>query len=170
MNGCGIRWGVIMGKKKTTQQQTQNYNNTNTYGWQQMPDTADIAALRDFQFTADPSIGYTYGNARNQLANSFNNPLGGNYSPQMRDQIQRSGNADLAQREGQARSEANQGLQSLRFGQRAAVAGMSAPRLVQTGGSGTSSANGTTTQSGGMLGDILTGFAMGAGQGTGAAA
>lgn len=151
--------------KKTTTQQTQQqqqssaFNNTNTYNWMTAPETADVQALRDFKFTADPRIGYTYGNARNQAANSFNNPIGGNYSPQMRDQILRSTLSDLSQREGQAYSEANQGLQGQQFAQRGALASLTAPRLVQSGssgtGTGTSSGSGTSVQSSPIWTDLL---------------
>lgn len=161
--------------KKTTTQQTQQqqqssaYNNTNTYNWMTAPENADVQALRDFKFTADPRIGYTYGNARNQAANSFNNPIGGNYSPQMRDQILRSTLSDLSQREGQAYSEANQGLQAAQFGQKGLVAGMTAPRLVQTGssgtGTGTSSGSGTSVQSTPIWGDLLMAGVQGAASG-----
>ncbi len=155
-----------MNKKKTTQNtnQTQSYNNTSSYGWQAPPDTADVQALRNFQFSADPSVGYAFGSAKSAIGNSFNNPLGGVYSPQMRDAILRGSLSDLAMKESQAKTEANQALQGQQFGQRAAVAGLTAPRLVQTGGSGTSAGTGTgtTTQSGGLLGDLLVGGATGA--------
>jgi hypothetical protein len=163
-----------MSKKKQQTQQTQNTNfqNTNSYGWLNAPETDDIKAVRDFKFAADPHIGYSFGNARNQLASSFANPLGGVYSPNMRDSILRSGNADLSQREAQAYSEANQGLQGQQFAQKGLVAGLTAPRMVQTGssGSGASSGNSTTTQSGGLLGDLLLASMSGAGQGMSAAA
>lgn len=144
--------------KKTKTQQTQNqqtqgtqssqFAHTNTYDWLNPPDTADIQSLRDFKFTADPRIGYTYGNARNQAANSFNNPLGGAYSPQMRDQILRSTLSDLSQREGQAYSEANQQLQGAQAAQKAGVAALTAPRMVQTGSSGVGSGTSSGTSSG----------------------
>lgn len=154
-------------KQKQSQQQTQqqSHSSTNTYGHVTPPETADVQALRDFKFTADPRIGYTFGNARNQAANSFNNPLGGVYSPQMRDQILRSTLSDLSQREGQAYSEANQGLQGQQFAQKAGVASMTAPRLVQTGssGSGTGSSSGTSIQSSPIWTDLLIAGASGAG-------
>jgi len=155
-----------MTKKKQQTQQTQNtsYNNTNTYGWQTPPESADVQAVRDFKFSADPRIGYTYGNARNQAANSFNNPLGGVYSPQIRDQISRSMISDLGQKEAQAYSEANQGLQGQQLAQKSLVAGLTQPRMVQTGGSGTGTmaGNATQTQSGGLLEGLLLGGATGA--------
>lgn len=155
-----------MSRRTTTQQQQQttHHANTNTYGYMPGPGSADIDTLRNFQFTVDPSIGYVYGNARNQAANSFNNPLGGVYSPQMRDSILRSTLSDLTQREGQARSEAYQQTQGARFGQVATVAGLTAPRLVQTGSSGSSSgtSQGSTTQPSNFLENLMVGVATGA--------
>lgn len=153
--------------QQTQQQQASQFAHTNTYDWLTPPDTADVEALRNFKFTADPRIGYTYGNARNQAANSFNNPLGGAYSPQMRDQILRSTLSDLGQKEAQAYSEANQGLQGLQLGQKSAVAAMTAPRLTQTGSSGTGSGSssgssigsGTAVQSTPIGWDLLMGGA-----------
>lgn len=151
--------------QQTQQQQQSAYQNTNTFDWMKPPETSDVQSLRDFKFTADPRIGYVYGNARNQAANSFNNPLGGSYSPQMRDQIMRSTISDLGQKEAQAYSEANQGLQGAQFAQRSALAAMTAPRIVQTGasgvGSGSSSGSsigtGTAVQTQPIWGDLLMG-------------
>lgn len=149
-------------KTRTTTNQSQSYANTNSYGWQTAPETADVAALRDFKFQADPSIGYAFGSAKSAIGNSFNNPLGGVYSPQMRDAILRSSLSGLAQQESQAKSEAHQGLQGQQFAQRAAVAGMTAPRLVQLGSSGTSTGQGNSVQSSPLLPDLLAAGATGA--------
>lgn len=149
------------GKKKATQQQqqTQSHNSTTSYGWQNVPETSDIKAVRDFQFTADPAIGYAFGSAKNKIADSFSNPIGGYYSPQMRDKILQSSLSNLAQQEAQAKSEAHHNLQGQVFGQRATVASMTNPRLVSTGssGTGTSSGTNTTTQGGDLLGQIIGG-------------
>lgn len=151
-------------KQATTQNQSQNFNNTSTYGFQAAPDTEDVQALRNFQFVADPSLGFAFGSAKNQIGNSFNNPIGGFYSPQQRDSILRSTYADLGMKEAQAKTEANQALQGLRFGQKSTVAALTAPRLVQTGssGSGTSQGSGTAVQSSPILPDLLVGGATGA--------
>lgn len=149
-------------KTKTTTTQQQSHNDVNTYGWQAPPETADVAAVRDFKFTADPRIGYAFGDAKNQVGNSFNNPLGGVYSPQMRDSILRNSLSDLGQKEAQAYSEANQGLQGQQFAQKGLVAGMTAPRMVQTGSSGTGTGSGTQATSSPMWQDLLLGGASGA--------
>jgi len=158
------REGSMSKKSKSTQ--SQNFQSTNQYGFMNTPDTDDFKRMREFDFQADPSIANVYGNARNQAANSFNNPLGGVYSPQMRDQILRSTLSDLSQKEGQARSEAYNDLQGARFSQRAAVAGLTAPRLVQQSSSGTSSGVGTTSSP--IWTDLLIAAAGGASSGTAA--
>lgn len=156
----------MTGKKKTeqTQQQSTNYNNTTSYGWQTPPESKDVTALRDFNFKVDPSIGYAFGSAKNKIADSFSNPIGGYMTPEMRDRILRSSLSNLAQQEAQAKSEAYSQLQGQQFGQRAAVAGMTAPRLVTTGssGSGTSSGTNVTTQPSDLLGTLITAGATGA--------
>jgi hypothetical protein len=135
-----------MTKKKSTQQQQTSYNNVNTYGYTAPPESADVSAVRNFKFTADPSIGYNFASAKNQVANSFNNPIGGYVTPEIRDRILRSSLSNLAMQESQAKSEANQQLQGAQFGQKAAVASMTAPRLIQTGGYGTGSSSGQAVQ------------------------
>lgn len=151
----------MKGPKATTTTQ-QSYSGTNSYGFMTPPETEDVKALRSFEFTRDPRIGYAFGNAKNKTANSFNNPIGGVYSPQMRDAILRSKYQELAQAESQSHSEANQALQGQQFGQRAAVASMSSPRLVQTGSSGTSSGTNVQQQQPDILGSILGGAATAA--------
>jgi hypothetical protein len=154
--------GGVSKKTKTETKQNQSYNNTSSYGYVGGPSSADIDAVRNFQFKADPSIGFVYGGAKNQIANSFNNPTGGVYPPQMRDAILRSSLSDLAQKESQAKSEANHALQGQQFGQRSLVASLTAPRFVQTGSSGTSTGQGNTVQSSSMLPDLLAAGATGA--------
>jgi hypothetical protein len=161
-----------MTKKKQTQNQTQNVQTSNTFGWVQPPDNDDFKAIRGYQFTADPSISYRYAAERNRYANSLSDPTGGGayFPPEMRRRVTDARNRELMQAESAEKSAAHQQLQGQQFAQRAAVAQLTSPRLVQTSGSSTGSMSGTTTQSGGLLGDIFIGAASGAGQGAGAAA
>lgn len=76
--------------------------------------------------------------------------MGAYYSPQARDQALRSGNERLGQQEGQAFREGQYDVNKLNYSRDLAVAGMSAPQLVQTGSSGTQ----TGTQSGTQQGTI----------------
>jgi hypothetical protein len=130
-------------KGKTTQKQDSTSTTANTYGYMTPPDTGDISALRDFKFEHNPAIPYMYANARNKLESSYNSPTGGYTNPQIRDAQIRAGSRGLAQDESQALREENTGFQGMQFGQKQAVAGMTAPRLVNTGG--TTKGDSTTT-------------------------
>lgn len=157
-------------KQETKQATTSNtnYAGTTQYGWQTPPDTEDVQAARGFQFQVDPAINNIYAQARNRIGNQYNGPIGGNYTPQMKDQILRSQYRDLAQQESGAHSAAYNETQGQRFGQRAAIAAMTQPRLAVTGQSGTSA--GTSTGTGtqiqqpstiSTIGDVIGGVSTG---------
>jgi hypothetical protein len=160
-----------MGKKKTTTTQNQtssgtqnsNFANTNTYGWQTAPDTEDTKAYREWRPQIDPGLGAQYAGAKNSLTSSFNNPLGGYATPQMRDAQQRTGLRNLNQDESLAFRGAYNDVNAQRGNQLAGLSALTHPTLTQTGSSGNSTGNytgnmagtGTATQSGNLLGDIL---------------
>jgi len=148
---------------KTTTQQTQaqsgGYNNTNTFGYApSLPETADISALRGFKFQADPSIAFNTSQTKKQFNSSLNSPMGAKYNPAIQAAISRSGNADINARGAEQASEANQALQTQQYAQKLQLASMTAPQLVNTGSSGTSSStgsgSGTQVQSQSPLGAI----------------
>jgi hypothetical protein len=151
-------------KQKTNQTQNTSFNNTSTYGYQPGAESEDINKLRDFKFSKDPGIGYAFSHAKQDLKDSYNNPIGGFYSPNMRDSQIRAGLATLGQQEAQANSEAGQQLQGAEYGKRATVAGLTAPRLVQqsSSGTGTGAQQGVTQQSPDILGALIGGAASGA--------
>jgi hypothetical protein len=151
-----------MGGSKQKTNQNTSYSNQTNYGWQATPDTKDTDALRNFTFSKDPSIGYSFARARQDLQDSYRNPIGGFYSPNMRDSEIRAGLSTLGQQEAEANSEANQQLQGQQFGQKATVASLTAPRLVQTSSSGTGAQQGVVQQSPDMLGTLIGGAASGA--------
>ena len=144
-----------MGNKQTTkqnqtQQQTQNqaFNTQNTYGWQTPPDTPDIERLRSHQFQIDPTIGARIGGSIRRMQQSFNSPLGGYFTPGMRAAIERGQERELMQ-EGGAQTRAGMyDVNNQNYARNLAVAGMTAPRLTQTGASGTSSGTSSGTMSG----------------------
>lgn len=134
-----------------------------------MPDSEDITALRGYRETLDPSIAHGYARRQSSLRNSYQNPLGQYTTPAMRDAALRSQEGDLEQEYGQAQRVGYNDMQQ-RTGQRlAGLAGLTAPRLTQTGetssgsSSGTSSGtysgqgtnSGTATQSESMLPQII---------------
>lgn len=136
-------------KQKSTQNSTQNAQVSNQYGYQTPPSTPDIDKLRDQKFQIDPSIGYRLGEKERQLSDTFSNPAGGYVTPAIRDAILRSGRRDLMSQASQATREGQHDVNRLNYGRNAAVAGMTAPVLTQTGStsSGTSSGSGTVSQS-----------------------
>ena len=146
-----------MGKKK------QKTVQTNTYGWQTPPETADTGAYRsavnNAYDTPDPSIAYSFNSARQRLKDRFDNPFGANYSPEVADAAKYAGTNELDQQQGAALQADAYNRKNAKVAGLAGVAGMTAPQLVQTGGTS------NTTQSSGLLGQIL-----GAGASIGSAA
>lgn len=175
-----------------TSSQTGGFSNENVFDWLQMPDTQDINNLRGFQEEIDPSIDYSFARRNTDLEKSFQNPLGAYTTSAIRDATLRSEKGDLEQDYGQARRQAYNDMQGRTAQRRALLANLTAPQLRQTaatgtndqtsesGGFGTSSSEGTsegsgestgtnsggtntTTQSGGLLGDLLTAGISGVG-------
>jgi hypothetical protein len=132
-------------RQQQTQTQSQAYNNTNTVGWTAPPDTADIEALRQMQFTADPRIPYAFAHERQHAQDSYANTLGGYSTPQLQQAALNAHNQDSAQMESQAHAEDEHARQAMEFGKRSTVAGLTAPRLYNSGSSGTNSGTGTST-------------------------
>lgn len=129
------------------------------------PDTRDTTAYRDSinnaYDTADPSIAYSFNNQRNKIKDRYDNPFGADYSPEVADAAKYAGTNELDQAQGAALQADAFNRKNAKVSALGGVAGLTAPNLVQTGGT----MNGTTTQSGGMLGSIL-----GAGASIGSAA
>lgn len=122
-----------MGSKKTTTTQQ------NQYGWQQMPDNPDIAALRaevNKPIQVDPSLQYIYANRKKDLESDITNPFGNasQYSPEMQNAMRYAGRNEIDQQYGQASKEAYSAAEQNKMNQRYALAGLTAPQLVQTGG------------------------------------
>lgn len=136
-------------KTKTSQQQqqtgTSTFANTSTYDWLTPPETADMQAVRDFKFKGDPRLPYTFARAFQRAKDTYDNPLGGATTPQIRDAVLRATAEDIGQEEGQAYREENFGLQGLNYAQKSDVAQMTSPRLAQTGSSGTGASSGSST-------------------------
>lgn len=144
-------------KNKQQQTQQQQFSNVNTYGWMAPPDTADVGAMRNFQFQADPRVGYSFARARQNIGSTYANPIGGNTNPAIRDAAMRAQYEDLGQQEAQAFREENYARQGLEYARTADVASMTQPRLVNERSSGTSSGTSNTTQSQGALGQVIGG-------------
>lgn len=111
-----------------------------TYGWQNMPTTPDIDAYRQSvtqDAGADPAIQYHYARRRGDIDRSYNNPFGAEYSPEMRDAITRGQKSELDQEHGAALSADAFRRRQLKQQQLYQLAGLTSPRMVQTGGSTT---------------------------------
>lgn len=147
-----------MGGPKTQQTQQQTYNNANTYGYQPGASSADIDAMRGFEFETDPSVHYAFNRARQSAHDSYSRPLAGYSNQQVRDQALRASDEDSMQSEAQSLNEANHNLQGLKYAQKADVAQMTAPRFVQTGGSGTQSGTSTSQTNPGLMGYLTQGI------------
>lgn len=132
-----------MGKTKTKTNQTS----TNTYGWQTAPTTQAQQSfdtyVKDAFETPDPSIGYQFGKMRENIKNRVDNPFGHNYSPEVQEALQYSGENELDQQQGQALREDASTRKQLKLGGLGASAAAHAPVLTQTGGT----MQGTQTQS-----------------------
>jgi hypothetical protein len=121
-----------MSKKTKTNQQT-----TASYGWQTPPTTPDVTALQteiDQGEQADPSIQYRAGMQKKALANSLSNPFGSNVSPETLEAIKYARGSDIDQQTGQAMREDSFRRKQSRFQKLYAKAGLTGPRLTQTGG------------------------------------
>jgi|ERR1051326_798372 hypothetical protein len=141
---------------RTSQTGTNTFSNTATYGQIQPEANKYIDAYENYRPQIDPNIGFRAAGERDRLNRSFINPLGGYYTPQMRDKMMNSANRDIDQ---QSAIEGRQGAYDVnqqRMGQLGSLAALMAPRLVQTGSSGTGTSN-MTGQSSGSTGQNLFG-------------
>lgn len=151
----------MSGPKTKTQQstsQSQSGTSTSTVG-----NTPDIEAARGFQFRPSPRLPNIFAAAQQRLANSFNNPIGGAYSPNMRDALKRSSQRSFAQQGAQAESEANADLQSQQYAQKYSLASLTAPRTSNYSGQATGTGTATQQTNPGVMDFVgmgLTGAAM----------
>jgi hypothetical protein len=131
--------------------QTQTVQQANTYAWQQTPSTQEIEDFKKWTPQIDPAIGYRYGQAENAIRDTYDNPLGAYETAQTRGAGLRANIKGLNQEKGEAFREAYGGVNAQRMGQLGMLAELTAPRLVQSGGTQT----GTTQQSNNLLGPLI---------------
>jgi hypothetical protein len=111
-----------------------------TYGYMNTPDTPDIIAARQAAQEdqgADPSIGYRYARQRQNL-NQIS-PFGANYAPETREAMKYARGGELEQAEGAERQADFYNRKQRKFQNLYGMAGLTGPKLVQTGGSSTGS-------------------------------
>ena len=143
-----------MGKKKTETKQTQSYN-TQQASATSVPDTPDIQKYRDFSPQIDPTIGFRTAEQKNQLRSNLNNPIGGYYSANTRDAIQRAGERSIDQDAAQQFRVGQYDVNQQRGGQLGLLAALTRGSNTTGTSSGTGQGTSTTTQSGGLLEQIL---------------
>ena len=89
-----------------------------------VPDTPDIIAARQSTAQVDPTIGYRLGEAQRNLKETYQNPLGGYATPQIRDAVLRSGGRELAQQAGEQTREGQFDVNRLNQNKDLALAGL----------------------------------------------
>ena len=95
----------------------------------------DIDRLRNTQFQIDPTIGYRAGAAKRQLGQSFINPLGGYSTPQRDEAIRRSMGRQIDEDAATQFRAGQYDVNNQNYSRNLAVAGLTAPPLVQSGSS-----------------------------------
>lgn len=124
-----------MSSKKKTE-------STNTYAQIVPQETQDTTALRNQINTAydtpDPSIPYAYSRQREAAKNRFGSPFGANYSPEVREAQQYNDINNIDQEQGAATRLDTFNRRQAKTGALAGLAGQTAPRIVQSGGTQTS--------------------------------
>lgn len=146
-----------MGKKKP-QTTTQTSTVVNNYSYQTPPETPELrdakAAAAKLKGRVNPVIRGFYAGERGKLNEQFHNPLGSLTTPAIREASLKAGNEALSQQEAQAIATADFAEGDAEFQRKMAIAGMTAPQLVNAGG--TTTGKTTTTQSSGIGGVIGT--------------
>lgn len=97
--------------------------------------------------TPDPGIAYSFARQRNDLGNSYKNPLGAYTSPAVRDAATRSVGQSFDMNERVASESSRRAAQDQAFGQQSYVTQLTDPNFVQTGGTSSGNMSGTQVQS-----------------------
>jgi len=142
-----------MGSKKT---QTQS---TNTYSQITPQDTPDIVAARETPINnslLNPAIDRSYGLAQQKLANQANSAFNFGVPLAQRNAMYNQQSRDLNYDAATAKAMGQYNNQQLLLNKNLTMAGLTAPRIVQSGGTT------TTKESPGFLG-IMGGLAQGVG-------
>ncbi len=111
--------------------------------------SADIEKLRGQVANpneVDPTIAYGYARRRQDLDNSFLNPLGAHTSAATRDAAGRAAGQGINMESAVATSAGRREAQDRAFQQQSYIAGLTAPPVVQTGGTSTGTVQGTQVQ------------------------
>lgn len=102
--------------------------------------------MRGANVTEDPSIGHRFAMLKENVGNTFHNPLGAYTTADVRDKQVRSTERAIDQEEGAAKRASVYDANQQNNARKLALAGLTAPQLVQTGGTGTSQQSGGLAQ------------------------
>jgi hypothetical protein len=141
-----------MGGRKTKTTSTNTYSQIAPQTTQAQTN-AESAAQR-LRTMIDPTIRKYYGDAERALDESFNNPLGAYTTAAVRDNSLRAAKFDLNQAKAEALAGAEYSAGQGDFANQMALAQLTQPRIVQTGGTQ------VQQQSGGLLQGIIGGAAQ----------
>lgn len=111
-----------------------------TYGSVTPAETDDIRAARAEAQTdpgANPAIQFSAARRKRSIRNSLANPFGANVSPETLEAMRYAREAEVDQDAGQAMKEDYFNRKQARFQKLYAMAGLTQPRIVQTGGTST---------------------------------
>lgn len=127
----------------------------NTYEYMAPPVTQELTTAKnvsqDLRGQINPRIRSNFAGMRQDVEEQFVNPMGQYTTQAVRDATVKAGKQSLAQQENQALNEADFMSNATDFERQMAMAAITTPNLVQTGGTTTS------TESGGVLKGVLGG-------------
>lgn len=123
----------------------------------------DIDTLRGTQFKVDPTIGFRQAAGKRQLERTLNSPTGGYRTAAMRDALQLEGERELGQQAGMESRAGQYDVNNQTYGKNLAVAGLTAPPLVQSGSTGTQVEKNKTPFSAKIMPSLMPRSAGGAG-------
>jgi hypothetical protein len=138
---------------RNTQSTRSSYSNDVRYGQIQPQSNQYIDAFANFEPQSDPTIPYRAAAARNRVQAGMMSPTGGYATPQMLDARRNAAYRDIDEQSAMASRAGQFDVNQQRMGQLGSLAAMMAPRIVQTGSSGTGSQNTETGQN--LFGNLL---------------
>jgi len=128
-----------------------NTSSTASYGQIQPQSNQYIDKFANWTPELDPTIPFRAAASRNRLNSSFLNPNGGYATPQMLEARRNAANRGIDEQQGMEMRAGQYDANNQRMGQLGSLAALMAPRIVQTGSTGTSN----TAAGQNLFGEIL---------------
>lgn len=136
------------------------YQQTNTYQWQQAPESADVQALRDTPTTnefLEPALQAQFDRNKEKTRNRLESSYNQNIPQSVRENTILNANNQLAGDYGYAMAQGAYQAKQQELNKKLAIAGLTRPQLVQTSSSGY---NSQQSQGNGIWGSVIQGAAM----------